>query len=185
MIEDLKSDARASMKKSIAALEHEFAGIRTGRAHTGLLDHVTVDYYGSELPINQAANVHLEDARTLAVQPWEKSMVAKIEKAILNSNLGLNPTTSGTVIRIPMPPLSEERRKELVKVVRQETENARIAIRNIRRDVNSDLKSLRKDKAITEDEAHAGEQAVQKITDESVAAVDAMLERKEQALMEV
>ena len=185
MIEDLKKDARERMKKSIAALSHEFSAVRTGRAHTGLLDHVTVDYYGAELPVNQAANVHVEDARTLAVQPWEKSMVPKIEKAIMNAGLGLNPTTAGTVIRIPLPPLTEERRKELVKVVRQETENARIAIRNIRRDVNADLKSLLKDKEITEDEERAAEQAVQKITDESVAEVDAMLEQKERDLMEV
>lgn len=185
MIEDLKKDARERMKKSIAALSHEFAGVRTGRAHTGLLEHVTVDYYGAELPVNQAANVHVEDARTLAVQPWEKSMVPKIEKAIMNAGLGLNPTTAGSVIRIPLPPLTEERRKELVKVVRQETENARIAIRNIRRDVNADLKSLLKDKEITEDEERAAEQAVQKITDESVAELDAMLEQKERDLMEV
>lgn len=185
MIDDLKKDARQRMKKSIEALQHEFSGIRTGRAHAGLLDHVTVDYYGAEVPLNQAASVHVEDARTLAVQPWEKSMVPKIEKAIINSNLGLNPVSAGTVIRVPMPPLTEERRKELVKVVRQEAENARIAVRNIRRDVNSDLKSLLKDKEITEDEERAAEQAIQKITDETVAEIDSMLEQKESDLMEV
>ncbi len=185
MIEDLKKDARERMKKSVAALQQEFAAVRTGRAHSGLLDHVNVDYYGADVPINQAANVFVEDARTLAVQPYEKSMVAKIEKAIINSGLGLNPNTAGTVIRLPMPPLTEERRRDLVKVVRQEAENARIAIRNIRRDVNGDLKSLLKEKEISEDEEHAAEQAVQKITDDAIAEVDRMLERKEQDLMEV
>jgi len=185
MIEDLKKDARERMKKSIEALRHEFSGVRTGRAHTGLLDHVTVDYYGADVPLNQAASVHVEDARTLAVQPWEKSMVPKIEKAIINAGLGLNPVTAGTVIRVPMPPLTEERRKDLVKVVRQEAENARIAVRNIRRDVNGDLKSLLKDKEITEDEERGAEQAVQKITDDAVAEIDEMLERKEADLMEV
>jgi ribosome recycling factor len=185
MIEDYKKDARQRMQKSIETLRHELAGIRTGRAHTGLLEHVTVDYYGYELPLSQAANVHVEDARTLAVQPWEKAMVPKIEKAILNANLGLNPVSAGSVIRVPMPPLTEERRKELVKVVRQEAENARIAVRNIRRDINSDLKSLRKQKEITEDDERAGEQAIQKITDESIAEIDRMLEDKEAALMEV
>lgn len=185
MIDDLKKDARQRMKKSIEALQHEFSGIRTGRAHAGLLDHVTVDYYGAEVPLNQAASVHVEDARTLAVQPWEKSMAPKIEKAIINSNLGLNPVSAGTVVRVPMPPLTEERRKELVKVVRQEAENARIAVRNIRRDVNSDLKSLLKEKEITEDEERAAEQAIQKITDETVAEIDSMLEQKEGDLMEV
>jgi len=185
MIDDLKKDARERMNKSIAALKHEFSGVRTGRAHTGLLDHVTVDYYGSEVPLNQAASVHVEDARTLAVQPWEKSMVPKIEKAIINADLGLNPNTAGTVIRIPLPPLTEERRRDLVKVVRQEAENARIAIRNIRRDVNADLKTLLKEKNITEDEERSAEQAVQKITDEAIGEVDALLESKEQDLMEV
>jgi ribosome recycling factor len=185
MIEDLKKDARERMKKSLSSLQNEFAAVRTGRAHSGLLDHVTVDYYGAEVPINQAANVHVEDSRTLAVQPFEKSMVQKIEKAIMNSGLGLNPNTAGTVIRLPMPPLTEERRRDLVKVVRQEAENARIAIRNIRRDVNGDLKTLQKEKEISEDEERSAEQAIQKITDDSIAEVDAMLERKENDLMEV
>ena len=185
MIEDLKKDARSRMKKSIAALQHEFSGIRTGRAHAGLLDHVTVDYYGADVPLNQAANVNVEDSRTLAVQPWDKSMVQKIEKAIRDSDLGLNPTTAGMVIRIPMPALTEERRRELVKVVKQEAENARVAVRNIRRDVNSDLKSLLKEKDISEDEERAAEQAVQKITDDAIGEIDAMLEQKEHDLMEV
>jgi len=185
MIEDLKKDARSRMKKSVAALQHEFGAVRTGRAHAGLLDHITVEYYGAEVPLNQTANVSVEDSRTLAVQPWDKSMVQKIEKAIRNSDLGLNPATAGTVIRVPMPPLTEERRRELVKVVRQEAENARVAVRNIRRDVNTDLKSLLKEKEITEDEERSAEQAVQKITDEAVAEIDSMLERKESDLMEV
>lgn len=185
MIEDLKKDARSRMKKSVAALQQEFGAVRTGRAHAGLLDHITVDYYGAEVPLNQTANVSVEDSRTLAVQPWDKSMVQKIEKAIRNSDLGLNPAAAGTVIRVPMPPLTEERRRELVKVVRQEAENARVAVRNIRRDVNNDLKSLLKEKEITEDEERSAEQAVQKITDEAVAEIDGMLERKESDLMEV
>lgn len=185
MIEDLKKDARERMNKSVAAVQHEFSGIRTGRAHTGLLDHVTVEYYGAEMPLNQAASIHVEDARTLAVQPWEKSMVPKIEKAIINSNLGLNPTSAGTVIRVPLPALTEERRRELVKVVREEAENGRIAVRNIRRDVNADLKSLLKEKEITEDEEHSAEQVIQKITDDAIAEIDALLEQKEKDLMEV
>lgn len=185
MIEELKKDARTRMKKSVAALQQEFAGVRTGRAHVGLLDQVTVDYYGTEVPLNQAASVHVEDARTLAVQPWEKSMVPKVEKAILNSGLGLNPTSAGTVIRVPLPALTEERRRELVKVVKQEAENARVAVRNVRRDVNADLKALQKDKEITEDEERRAEEAIQKITDEAVAEIDAMLEQKEKDLMEV
>lgn len=185
MIEDLKKDARTRMSKSVAALQQEFAGVRTGRAHVGLLDQVMVDYYGAQVPLNQAASVHVEDARTLAVQPWEKTMVPKVEKAILNAGLGLNPASAGTVIRVPLPPLTEERRRELVKVVRQEAEQARVAIRNVRRDVNSDLKTLLKEKEITEDDEHRAEEAIQKITDEAIAEVDALLEQKEKDLMEV
>ena len=185
MIEELKKDARDRMKKSVAALGQEFSAVRTGRAHVGLLDQVTVDYYGAEVPLNQTANVHVEDGRTLAVQPFEKSMVPKVEKAILNSGLGLNPTSAGTVIRIPLPSLTEERRRELVKVVRQEAENGRVAVRNIRRDVNADLKSLQKEKEITEDDQRRGEEEVQKITDEAVAEIDAMLDQKEKDLMEI
>ena len=185
MIEDLKKDARVRMKKSIQALQQEFSAVRTGRAHSGLLDHITVEYYGAEVPLNQTANVSVEDSRTLAVQPWDKSMVGKIEKAIRNSDLGLTPTTAGQVIRVPMPPLTEERRRELVKVVKQEAENARVAVRNIRRDVNSDLKALLKEKEITEDEQRSAEQAIQKLTDDSVAEIDSMLEQKERDLMEV
>jgi ribosome recycling factor len=185
MIDELKKDARERMQKSIAALLQEFSGVRTGRAHVGLLDQVSVDYYGAEVPLNQAASVHVEDARTLAVQPWEKTMVPKIEKAIMKAGLGLNPTSAGTVIRIPLPALTEERRRELVKVVKQEAENARVAVRNIRRDVNADLKSLQKEKEITEDDLKRAEEDVQKITDEAVAEIDALLEQKEKDLMEV
>ncbi len=185
MIEDLKKDARTRMKKSVQALQHEFSAVRTGRAHAGLLDHITVEYYGAEVPLNQTANVSVEDSRTLAVQPWDKSMVQKIDKAIRNSDLGLNPTTAGQVIRVPMPPLTEERRRELVKVVKQEAENARVAVRNIRRDVNNDLKALLKEKEITEDEERSAEQAIQKLTDDAVAEIDSMLEQKERDLMEV
>lgn len=185
MIEELKKDARDRMKKSVAALGQEFAGVRTGRAHVGLLDQVTVDYYGAEVPLNQAASVHVEDARMLAVQPWEKSMVPKVEKAILNAGLGLNPTSAGTVIRVPLPALTEERRRELVKVVKQEAENARVAVRNVRRDVNADLKSLQKEKEISEDDQRRAEEEIQKITDDAVAEIDAMLEQKEKDLMEI
>jgi len=185
MIDELKADARERMKKSVATLRQEFAGVRTGRAHVGLLDQVTVDYYGTEVALNQAASVHVEDARTLAVQPWEKSMVPKVEKAIMNAGLGLNPTSAGTVIRVPLPALTEERRRELVKVVKQEAESARVAIRNIRRDVNADLKSLQKEKEITEDDQRRAEEEIQKITDEAIAEVDALLQQKEQDLMEV
>jgi len=159
--------------------------IRTGRAHPSLLDHLRVDYYGSEMPISQVANVGVEDARTLTVTPWEKQMVQAIEKTILKSDLGLNPATSGTVIRIPMPPLTEETRRELVKVVRHEGEAAKVAIRNIRRDANSDFKELLKEKEISEDEEHKAEDDVQKLTDRYVSEVDKVLAGKETELMEI
>ncbi len=185
MIEDIKQDARTRMHKSIEAFQAELSKIRTGRAHPSLLNHVQVDYYGSEVPIGQAANITVEDARTLAVTPWDKSMVAVIEKAILTSDLGLNPSTAGNVIRVPMPPLTEERRKELVRVVRELAENARVAVRNIRRDANHDLKDLAKDKDISEDDEHRGQELVQKVTDESVEEIDALLQQKEKELMEI
>jgi len=185
MIEDVKKDADARMRKTVDSLKQEMAKIRTGRAHSSLLDHVTVQYYGSELPLNQAANVTVEDSRTLAVTPWEQQMVPKIEKAIMESDLGLNPSSAGKVIRVPMPALTEERRRELVKVVRQEAENARVAVRNIRRDANSDLKQLKKEKEITEDDEHQGEEMVQKLTDHYVKEIDQILEDKEKELMEV
>ncbi len=185
MIEDIKKDANTRMHKSIEAFQAELSKIRTGRAHPSLLNHVHVDYYGSEVPIGQAANIAVEDARTLAVTPWDKSMVAVIEKAILTSDLGLNPSTAGNVIRVPMPPLTEERRKELVRVVRELAENARVAVRNIRRDANHDLKGLAKDKDISEDDEHRGQDLVQKVTDEAIEEIDALLAQKEKELMEI
>jgi ribosome recycling factor len=185
MINDIKQDALTRMNKSIEAFKAELSKIRTGRAHVSLLNHITVDFYGSEVPIGQAANLSVEDARTLAVTPWDKSMVPVIEKAIMSSDLGLNPSTAGAVIRVPMPPLTEERRKELVKVVRELAENARIAVRNIRRDANSDLKSLLKDKDISEDEDHKGQELVQQVTNQSTDEIEALLQTKEKELMEI
>jgi ribosome recycling factor len=185
MIEEIKKDASTRMGKSIEALKTEFSKIRTGRAHTSLLDHVKVDYYGNEVPLNQAATVSVSDARTLTVQPWEKAMVPVIEKAILNSDLGLNPATAGEVIRVPLPMLTEERRKEMIRVVRGEAEGARVAIRNIRRDANNDIKELLKEKEIPEDDARRGEDDIQKITDKYVAEVEQLLEVKEKDLMEI
>jgi ribosome recycling factor len=185
MINDIKQDALTRMHKSIEAFKAELLKIRTGRAHVSLLNHITVDFYGSEVPIGQAANLSVEDARTLAVTPWDKSMVPIIEKAIMTSDLGLNPSTAGAVIRVPMPPLTEERRRELVKVVRELAENARIAVRNIRRDANSDLKSLLKDKDISEDEDHKGQELVQQVTNQSTDEIEALLQTKEKELMEI
>ncbi|RMD79092.1 MAG: ribosome recycling factor [Gammaproteobacteria bacterium] len=185
MIEEVKRDAEQRMRKSVAALKEELAKIRTGRAHTSLLEHITVSYYGSEVPLNQAANVSVQDARTLAVTPWDKSMVPVIEKAIRESDLGLTPSTAGEVIRIPLPPLTEERRKELIKVVRAEAEHARVAVRNVRRDANQELKRLLKDKAISEDEERRAQEAIQKLTDRFVAEIDKLLEAKEAELMEI
>jgi ribosome recycling factor len=185
MINDIKKDALSRMNKSIDAFKVELSKIRTGRAHVSLLNHITVDFYGSEVPIGQAANLSVEDARTLAVTPWDKSMVPVIEKAIMSSDLGLNPSTAGTVIRVPMPPLTEERRKELVKVVRELAENSRIAVRNIRRDANNDLKSLLKDKDISEDEDHKGQDMVQQVTNQSTDEIEALLQTKEKELMEI
>lgn len=185
MIDDIIKDAGKRMDRSIEVLGTEFQKIRTGRAHPSLLDHVTVDYYGSEVPLSQAANVSTEDARTLTIQPWEKPMVAVIEKALLKSDLGLNPNTAGQVIRINLPPLTEERRRDLVKVVRAEAENARVAIRNVRRDANNDLKELQKEGEISEDDLRRAEAEIQKVTDAHVAKVDARLEDKEQEMMQV
>ncbi len=172
------------MAKSIDALQHEFGKLRTGRAQASLLDHITVSYYGSEAPINQVASVVVSDARTLTVTPWEKKIVPEVEKAILNADLGLNPISAGDVIRVPLPPLTEERRKEMTKVVRHEAENARVAIRNIRRDANQHLKGLIKDEHLAKDEEHRAEDEVQKLTDQFVAEVDTLLKAKEQDLME-
>ena len=185
MLTEIQNDARVRMSKSLEALRHELAKIRTGRAHPSLLEHVHVDYYGSEVPIGQAANVTIEDARTLSVTPWEKTMVQAIEKAILKSDLGLNPNTSGQVIRIPLPPLTEERRHELGKVVHHEGENAKIAIRNIRRDSNHHLKDLLKDKDISEDEERKAESAIQDTTNLAVGKVDEIVAEKEKELLEI
>ena len=184
MIEDVKKDAAARMKKSVEAVREELKRLRTGRAHTGLLEHITVEYYGSDVPINQVANVGVEDARTLVVSPWEKNMVQVVEKAILTSDLGLTPATAGTVIRVPLPPMTEERRRDLVKVVRSEGENGKIAIRNIRRDALSDCKDMLKDKMITEDEDHRAQDEIQKLTDKYVALVDELLQEKETEIMD-
>jgi ribosome recycling factor len=185
MLAEIKKDARIRMNKSLDALRHELAKIRTGRAHPSLLEHVTVDYYGSEVPIGQAASVTVEDARTLSVTPWDKSMVEPIEKAILKSDLGLNPTTAGQVIRIPLPPLTEERRIELGKVVHHEGENAKIAIRNIRRDAIHHFKEMLKDKDISEDDERKSEQNIQELTDVAVKKVDEIVAEKEQELLEI
>jgi ribosome recycling factor len=173
------------MGKSVDSLRTELTKIRTGRAHPSLLDQISVDYYGTETPINQVANVTVEDSRTLAVAPWEKQMVAVVEKAFINSGLGLNPATAGNLIRIPMPPLTEERRRELVKVVKGEGEGAKVAIRNIRRDANSDFKDLLKEKDISEDACRESEDTVQKLTDKFVANVDEVIAVKEKELMEI
>lgn len=185
MINELKEDAETRMGKSVVSLQNDLTKLRTGRAHTSLLDHITVEYYGAEVPLSQVANVSVLDSRTLSVSPWEKPMVQAIEKAIMNSNMGLNPATTGELIRIPLPPLTEERRKDMIKIVRAEGEGAKVAIRNIRRDVLSDIKSLLKDKEITEDEDHQAHDEVQKITDKYVKQVDEALTVKEKDLMEI
>ncbi|MBV2089707.1 MAG: ribosome recycling factor [Candidatus Thiodiazotropha sp. (ex Ctena orbiculata)] len=185
MIDDIKSDASTRMGKSVESLVHELAKVRTGRAHPSLLDHIRVDYYGSDVPISQVANINVEDARTLTVVPWEKNMVSVVEKAIMTSDLGLNPMSAGSVLRVPMPPLTEERRKDLIRVVRQEAEQAKVAIRNIRRDANHDLKDLVKEKMISEDDEHRGQELIQNLTDKHIKQVDELLEEKEKDLMEI
>ncbi|MCK0745411.1 ribosome recycling factor [Chromohalobacter nigrandesensis] len=185
MINDIKKDADARMKKSVEALNANFHKIRTGRAHPSLLDAVHVEYYGADMPLNQVASVNVEDARTLAVVPWEKSMVPKVEKAIMTSDLGLNPAAAGNVIRVPLPPLTEETRRNYIKQARGEAENARVAIRNVRRDANGDLKALLKEKEITEDEEHHAIEEIQKMTDKYVAEIDKLLETKEHDLLQV
>ena len=185
MIDDIKKDAASRMRKSIESLKDNLAKVRTGRAHASLLDHLTVSYYGSEVPLKQVANIGVEDARTITVQPYEQQMVKPVEKAIMESDLGLNPNSAGTVIRVPMPPLTEERRRDLTKIVRHEAEQARVAVRNIRRDANHDLKEMMKDKMISEDDERRGEELIQKLTDKSVKEIDALLETKEKDLMSV
>ena len=185
MIEDIKKDTSARMKKSVESLKLELTKLRTGRAHTSLLDHITVEYYGNPTPLNQVANINVGDSRTLTITPWEKNMTQAIEKAIMTSDLGLTPTTAGTVIRIPLPPMTEERRRELTKVVKGEGENGKIAIRNIRRDAISDIKELLKEKEITEDETRRAEEEIQKLTDKYIADIDKVVADKEKDLLEV
>lgn len=185
MIDEIIEDAEVRMGKSVSSLQTELTKIRTGRAHPSLLDHITVEYYGAETPLTQVANVSVEDSRTLSITPWEKDMVTHIEKAIMKSDLGLNPSSAGTVIRIPMPQLTEERRRDLVRVVRNEAEQGRVAIRNIRRDANSDFKDLLKEKEISEDECRQAEDNIQKLTDKYIASIDEVLAKKETELMEV
>lgn len=185
MINEMKQDSEKRMKKTIEALQTDMSKVRTGRANAGLLDHVHVDYYGTLTPLSQVANVSISDSRTILVTPWEKSMVAAIEKAILTADLGLNPATTGAAIRVPMPPLTEERRKELIKVVRGEGEQAKVSIRNIRRDANNQLKDLVKDKTISEDDERRAAEVIQKLTDKYIAEVDAVLVEKEKDLMEI
>ncbi len=185
MINEIVEDAESRMLKSVESLKTELTKIRTGRAHPSLLDHVMVDYYGSMTPIKQIASVVAEDSRSLAVTPWEKPMVAAIEKAIMTANLGLNPASQGTVIRVPMPALTEERRRDLVKVVKAEGEGTKVAVRNIRRDANGDFKDLLKDKEISEDENRKAEESIQKLTDKYVADIDNVLEAKEKEMMEI
>lgn len=185
MIADVKKTTEQKMNKSLETLKVDFGKVRTGRAHTGILDHVNVDYYGNPTPINQIANITLVDARTIGVQPWEKNMIGAVEKAIRDSDLGLNPATNGEMIRVPMPMLTEERRRDLIKVVKAETENARVAVRNVRRDANESLKKLLKDKAVSEDEERRAQDEIQKLTDRFVAEIDKALQAKEADLMAV
>ncbi len=185
MINEIKDDAKSRMAKSIEALKGQLAKIRTGRAHPSLLDSIHVSYYGAATPLNQVANVSTEDSRTLAVTVFDATMIQAVEKAIMTSDLGLNPNSAGTVIRIPLPPLTEERRKDMVKVVRSEVEGGRVAIRNIRRDANSDLKGLLKEKEISEDEERQATDDIQKLTDTAIKDADTMMAVKEKELMEV
>jgi ribosome recycling factor len=184
MIADIKKDADQRMQKAVAALKEEMKRLRTGRANAGLLEHVMVEYYGSNVPVKQTANITVEDARTIVVTPWDKKMVAAVEKAIINAGLGLNPVTAGSVIRVPLPPMTEERRKDLVKVVRHEAETGRVSVRNVRREALADLKELLKDKDITEDDERRGQEDVQKLTDRHIAQIDALLKDKEAEIME-
>ena len=185
MINEIHNDANDRMNKTLASLESDFSKIRAGRAHPSLLEQIHVEYYGTLVPISQVSNITTEDSRTLKVTPWEKDMVGPIEKAVMTSDLGLNPNSMGQVIRIPLPPLTEERRKELVRVVRDEAEHARVAVRNIRRDAISDYRELLKEKEISEDEAHRSEENIQKITDQHIDLIDKSLSDKENSLLEI
>ena len=184
-INEIKAQAQQKMAKSVDALKHDLGKVRTGRAHVGLIDHIRVDYYGSEMPINQVANVTLADARTISIQPFEKKMVQVVEKAIRDSDLGVNPATSGDVIRVPMPPLTEERRRELTKIVKHEGENAKVAVRNIRRDANTHVKELLKNGEVGEDQEKRAQDEVQKMTDKAIADIDKLVAEKEKDLMAV
>jgi ribosome recycling factor len=184
-VADIKKTVDQKMQRSIEAFKNDLAKVRTGRAHTGLLDHIQVDYYGSAVPISQVANLTLIDARTIGVQPWEKKMVAAVEKAIRESDLGLNPSTQGDLVRVPMPALTEERRRELVKVVKNEAEAAKVAVRNLRRDANEQLKKLVKDKEVSEDDERRASDEVQKLTDKFVAEIEKMVQTKEAEIMTV
>ncbi len=185
MIDMVNSDAKERMEKSVATLKAEYVKIRTGRAHTSLLEHIMVPYYGSDVPITQVANVNVIDPRTLGVVPFEKNMMSTVEKSIRNSDLGLNPTNVGTILRVPLPPMTEERRRDLVKVVRHEAENAKVAVRNIRRDANNDLKVSMKDGDISKDDGHHAEDDIQKLTNENISNIDKILANKEAELMEI
>jgi len=185
MIADVKKTAEQKMHKSLEALKSDLGKVRTGRAHTGILDHITVDYYGTQMPLNQVANLTLLDARTIGIAPWEKKMGAVIEKAIRDSDLGLNPSAMGDVIRVPMPALTEERRRELIKVVKGEGENAKVAVRNLRRDANHHLKDLLKQKEVSEDDERRAQDEIQKLTDKFIAEIDKLLAAKETDLMAV
>jgi ribosome recycling factor len=184
MINDIKKASEQRMQRAIESLKEEMRRLRTGRAHAGLLEHVMVEYYGTNVPVKQTANISVEDARTLVVTPWEKQMVAAVEKAIINSGLGLNPVTAGQVIRVPLPPMTEERRREIVKVVRSQAETGRVAVRTARREALTDLKELLKEKLVTEDEDRRGQDEIQKLTDRYVAQIDALLKDKEAEIME-
>jgi ribosome recycling factor len=185
VLNEIKKDASDRMDKSVASLKQDLTKLRTGRAHTSLLDHITVEYYGSQVPLNQVSNVNVEDPRTLTVSPWEKGMVQVIEKTIQNSDLGLNPASAGTLIRVPLPPLTEERRKDMTRLVRQEAEGARVAVRNIRRDAINDIKDLLKEKMIGEDEERRAHEEIQGITDKHIGSIDKVLAEKESELMEI
>jgi ribosome recycling factor len=185
MLEDLKKDARERMTKCVQTFQADLRKLRTGRAHPSLIEHLKVDYYGNDTPLNQVANIAVEDGRTLVVSPWEKSMVQPIEKAIHKSDLGLNPMTAGTIIRIPMPALTEERRRDITKVLRQDAEGARVAVRNVRRDVMNDIKDLLKEKLVSQDDEKRAEVEVQKLTDKHIADIEQLLTAKEKEVMQV
>ena len=185
MLEDVKKDAAARMSKCVQTFQADLRKLRTGRAHPSLIEHLKVDYYGSDVPLQQVASIAVEDGRTLVISPWEKSVVQAIEKAIFKSDLGLTPQTAGTVVRIPMPPLTEERRREITKVLRHDAENARVAVRNVRRDVMNDIKHKLKEKQLSQDDERRAEQEVQKLTDKHVAEIDSLLAAKEKEVMQV